>query len=119
MLNGEDAAKTAAILPFGEFDDLGIPDMTPAQAAAAGAKKIPIGCQLYAVRAEFTKDVPGTLKTLADMGYEGVEFWGYGGTDAGVDNPIAVELASDGTIWVLDSDAVARKASTRYLPPNP
>ena len=50
------------------------------QDAAAGAKKIPIGCQLYAVRAEFTKDVPGTLKTLADMGYEGVEFWGYGGT---------------------------------------
>ena len=48
--------------------------------AAAGTKKIGIGCQLYAVRAEFTKDVPGTLKTLAGMGYEGVEFWGYGGT---------------------------------------
>lgn len=45
-----------------------------------GGKRIPIGCQLYAVRAGFTKDVPGTLKTLADMGYEGVEFWGYGGT---------------------------------------
>jgi len=48
--------------------------------AAAGAKKIAIGCQLYAVRSEFTKDVPGTLKTLAQMGYEGVEFWGYRGT---------------------------------------
>jgi sugar phosphate isomerase/epimerase len=48
--------------------------------AAGGAKKIAIGCQLYAVRSEFTKDVPGTLKTLAQMGYEGVEFWGYRGT---------------------------------------
>lgn len=48
--------------------------------AQAAAKKVRIGCQLYAVRAEFTKDVPGTLKTLAGMGYEGVEFWGYGGT---------------------------------------
>ena len=48
--------------------------------AAAGANKIPIGCQLYAVRSEFTKDVPGTLKTIAQMGYEGVEFWGYRGT---------------------------------------
>lgn len=47
---------------------------------AAGTKKIPIGCQLYAVRSEFTKDVPGTLKTIAQMGYEGVEFWGYRGT---------------------------------------
>jgi sugar phosphate isomerase/epimerase len=48
--------------------------------AAAGANKIPLGCQLYAVRSEFTKDVPGTLKTVAQMGYEGVEFWGYRGT---------------------------------------
>ena len=48
--------------------------------AAASAKKIGVGCQLYAVRSEFTKDVPGTLKTIAAMGYEGVEFWGYRGT---------------------------------------
>ena len=48
--------------------------------AATGPKKIAIGCQLYAVRSEFTKDVPGTLKTVAQMGYEGVEFWGYRGT---------------------------------------
>ncbi len=47
---------------------------------AASGKKIAIGCQLYAVRNEFTKDVPGSLKTLAGMGYEGVEFWGYRGT---------------------------------------
>jgi len=41
---------------------------------------IPIGVQLYAVRGEFERDVPGTLKSLAETGYKGVEFWGYGGT---------------------------------------
>jgi sugar phosphate isomerase/epimerase len=50
------------------------------QPGVGSGKKIALGCQLYAVRSEFTKDVPGTLKTLAQMGYEGVEFWGYRGT---------------------------------------
>jgi hypothetical protein len=58
---------------------------------------------------------------LREIGPDGrvLRTWGYGGTNPGVDNPIEVELASDGTIWVLDSDAVARKAYTRYLPPSP
>jgi hypothetical protein len=58
---------------------------------------------------------------LREIGPDGrvLRSWGYGGTEPGVDNPIAVELASDGTIWVLDSDAVARSAYTRYLPPSP
>jgi|ERR1051326_612025 sugar phosphate isomerase/epimerase len=43
-------------------------------------KKIPIGFQLYTVRGEFGRDVPGTLRRLAQIGYEGVEFWGYAGT---------------------------------------
>jgi len=43
-------------------------------------KTIPIGFQLYAARGEFSRDVPGTLKKLASLGYKGVEFWGYGGT---------------------------------------
>ncbi len=42
-------------------------------------KKIPIGLQLYAVRGSFQKDVEGTLKKTAALGYKGVEFWGYGG----------------------------------------
>ena len=63
----------------------------------AAAGKISIGCQLYAVRSEFTKDVPGALKTVAQMGYEGVEFWGYKGTafvfkDAAGKNWTAAEL---------------------------
>ena len=43
------------------------------------AKKIPIALQLYAVRGDFAHDVPGTLKAVSKLGYEGVEFWGYGG----------------------------------------
>lgn len=45
-----------------------------------GPRKIPIGLQLYTVRGAFTKDVPGTLKKVAELGYRGVEFWGYNGT---------------------------------------
>src|SRR6267378_7915354 len=48
--------------------------------AASQEKTIPIGFQLYTVRGEFARDVPGTLKKLSDLGYKGVEFWGYAGT---------------------------------------
>src|SRR5438309_3725832 len=44
------------------------------------AKTIPIGFQLYTVRGEFSRDVRGTLKRLAEIGYQAVEFWGYAGT---------------------------------------
>jgi len=43
-------------------------------------KRIPIGFQLWAVRGEFSRDVGGTLRKLAEMGYQGVEFWDYAGT---------------------------------------
>ncbi|MFH1738291.1 MAG: sugar phosphate isomerase/epimerase [bacterium] len=49
--------------------------------AAQGPGKLPIGLQLYAVRGEFSRDVPGTLKEVGKIGYEGVEFWGYDGTE--------------------------------------
>ncbi len=47
---------------------------------AEPSRKLPIGLQLYTVRGEFARDVPGTLKSLAHIGYKGVEFWGYAGT---------------------------------------
>ncbi|MBN2292156.1 MAG: sugar phosphate isomerase/epimerase [Pirellulales bacterium] len=50
-----------------------------ASISSAKKEKIPVGIQLYAVRGAFAKDVTGTLRKLAEMGYEGVEFWGYGG----------------------------------------
>jgi len=39
--------------------------------------KVPVGIQLYSLRTIIADDVPGTLKRLAGMGYEGVEFAGY------------------------------------------
>jgi len=38
-----------------------------------------IGLQLYSVRGECKADLPATLKAVADIGYVGVEPYGYGG----------------------------------------
>ncbi|NLY31004.1 MAG: sugar phosphate isomerase/epimerase [Firmicutes bacterium] len=43
---------------------------------------IPIGLQLYSLRKAAAQDFIGVLKTVAAMGYEGVEFAGYGGLQA-------------------------------------
>lgn len=40
---------------------------------------VPIGLQLFAVRGECEKSLPATLKSIAEVGYAGVEPWGYGG----------------------------------------
>lgn len=48
----------------------------------AGAKKIPVGLQLYSVRKECEKDFVGTVAAVARMGYQGVEFAGYYNYDA-------------------------------------
>lgn len=50
--------------------------------AALRAEKIPIGLQLYSVRKECEKDLPGVLEAVAKMGYQGVEFAGYYGHQA-------------------------------------
>jgi len=47
----------------------------PVAAAAVEAKKYPIGLELYSVRDELARDLPNTLKTVAKMGYEVVEFY--------------------------------------------
>ena len=46
------------------------------------AGKVPIGVQLYSVRKDCEKDLPGTLKALKGYGYEAVEFAGYYGRTA-------------------------------------
>jgi sugar phosphate isomerase/epimerase len=48
----------------------------PLVQTAFGAKKIPVGIELYSVRTEMAKDVPGTVRAVAKMGYPGVEFYG-------------------------------------------
>ena len=52
----------------------------PAQAAAG--KKIPVGLQLYSLRNECKKDLPGMLAAVSKIGYKGVEFAGYHGRTA-------------------------------------
>src|SRR5512140_1007351 len=56
-----------------------------AAVTAAGAEKTvgtgasfkgPVGLQLYSLRADFAKDVPGTLKKVRDLGFKYVELAG-------------------------------------------
>ena len=49
----------------------------PSTMLGAARKKLPIGVQLYSVRGDFTKDVPGVLAGIKKIGYDGVEFAGY------------------------------------------
>lgn len=51
-------------------------------AASVGPLGLPIGIQLYTVREETAKDLPGTLQKLAAMGYSEVELAGYYGKGA-------------------------------------
>src|SRR5712691_11693908 len=48
---------------------------------AAGT--VPVALQLYTVRDQTERDFAGTLERVAEIGFPGVEFAGYGGFDAG------------------------------------
>ena len=45
-------------------------------------RRTPIGLQLYSVREDCGRDLPGTVAAVAKMGYRGVEFAGYYGRSA-------------------------------------
>ena len=45
-----------------------------ARPTAPAPKKRPIGLELYSVRTELARDLPNTLRTVAKIGYEVVEF---------------------------------------------
>jgi sugar phosphate isomerase/epimerase len=47
----------------------------PFAAAAPQGKRIPLGLELYSVRNELQKDLMGTVRAVAKMGYQGVEFY--------------------------------------------
>ena len=47
----------------------------PAAAALAPPKKYPLGLELYSVRTELARDLPNTLRNVAKIGYEVVEFY--------------------------------------------
>jgi sugar phosphate isomerase/epimerase len=47
----------------------------PALSALPQGKKIPVGLELYSVRNELKQDLFGTVRAVAKLGYEGVEFY--------------------------------------------
>src|SRR5947209_19416342 len=49
----------------------------PVALQAQSKKHIPVGLLIYAVLADWKKDFDGTLKAVAQMGYEGVELTQY------------------------------------------
>jgi len=49
--------------------------MLPWALSARAAKSIPVGLELYSVRNELKKDPEGTVRAVAQMGYQGVEFY--------------------------------------------
>jgi sugar phosphate isomerase/epimerase len=57
----------------------GVRSQTPKDKSGSPVR---IGLQLYSVRNECAKDLPGVLKAVAKMGYTGVEFAGYHGRSA-------------------------------------
>lgn len=44
-------------------------------AAQSQGRRIPVGLELYSVREELKKDLMGTVRAVAKMGYQGVEFY--------------------------------------------
>jgi sugar phosphate isomerase/epimerase len=46
-----------------------------ASALAVMQKNVPVGLELYSVRTELMKDLPGTVTAVAKMGYQVVEFY--------------------------------------------
>lgn len=54
---------------------LGLAAAAPLASSLFGAKKIPVGLELYSVRNELKADLNGTVRAVAKMGYEVVEFF--------------------------------------------
>ena len=54
---------------------LAISAVMPWALSARAAKSVPAGLELYSVRDELKKDSEGTVRAVAQMGYQGVEFY--------------------------------------------
>jgi sugar phosphate isomerase/epimerase len=46
-------------------------------------KRLPVALQLYSLRDQMKDDFRGVIRAVAEIGYDGVQFAGYGGLDAG------------------------------------
>ena len=47
---------------------------SPLASAASRGKRIPVGLELYSVRDQLKQDLMGTVRAVAKMGYDSVEF---------------------------------------------
>ena len=61
---------------FSRRSFLAISAVMPWALSARAAKSIPTGLELYSVREGLKKDPEGTVRAVAQMGYQGVEFYG-------------------------------------------
>jgi sugar phosphate isomerase/epimerase len=50
--------------------------VSPLLVGAVKKSPVPVGLELYSVRDELQKDLMGTVRAVAEMGYQGVEFYG-------------------------------------------
>jgi len=60
--------------PISRRSFLGVAGAVPLVAAAQG-KQIPVGLELYSVREELKQDLMGTVRAVAKLGYQDVEFY--------------------------------------------
>jgi len=54
---------------------LALSAMAPFALKAQASSSIPVGLELYSVRNQLHEDIDGTVKAVAQMGYQGVEFY--------------------------------------------
>lgn len=71
------AESAAAIALLASCADGAAQDEKKKQTAKKAARSLSIGVQLYSVREDCKRDLPGTIAAVAKMGYMGVEFAGY------------------------------------------
>ena len=75
-ISGAAAALLAApVTPNTALAALVVSEAAPLASPAPDRKKYPIGLELYSVRTELARDLPNTLRTVAKLGYEVVEFY--------------------------------------------
>jgi sugar phosphate isomerase/epimerase len=69
------AAASLAVAPSGRAFGATVSDAELRRATPRTAKTYPIGLELYSVRRELARDLPGTLRAVSQMGYQDVEFY--------------------------------------------
>jgi sugar phosphate isomerase/epimerase len=60
---------------FSRRSFLALTAAAPLAAARGASERIPVGLELYSVRYQLAKDLPGTVRGVAAMGYQCVEFF--------------------------------------------